>query len=331
MKQLFITEVEQSLLSILDNAQMKALHEALTHALWGKNIVEVDSAIEQPEAQSNAQLLEMFLSAKRVEGCSEKTLHYYQTTIAKLLHTLDKRVVHITTDDLRQYLADYQQASGCSRGNIDNIRRILSSFFAWLEDEDYIVKSPVRRIHRIKTAKIIKEAFTDETIEVLRDTCSEVRNLAMVELLASSGMRVGELVKLNRTDINFNERSCIVFGKGSSEREVYFDARTKIHLWQYLNSRTDDNPALFVSLRSPHKRLEIGGVEFLLRKLGRIAAIENVHPHRFRRTLATRAIDKGMPIEQVQRLLGHKKIDTTMCYALVNQSNVKIAHRRYVG
>ena len=200
-----------------------------------------------------------------------------------------------------------------------------------MEDEDYIVKSPVRRIHRIKTAKIIKEAFTDETIEVLRDTCSEVRNLAMVELLASSGMRVGELVKLNRTDINFNERSCIVFGKGSSEREVYFDARTKIHLWQYLNSRTDDNPALFVSLRSPHKRLEIGGVEFLLRKLGRIAAIENVHPHRFRRTLATRAIDKGMPIEQVQRLLGHKKIDTTMCYALVNQSNVKIAHRRYVG
>ena len=160
MKQLFITEVEQSLLSILDNTQMKALHEALTHALWGKSIVAVDSTVKQPDAQSNAQLLEMFLSAKRVvflsakrvvflsakrvEGCSEKTLHYYQTTIAKLLHTLDKRIVHITTDDLRQYLADYQQASGCSRGNIDNIRRILSSFFAWLEDENYILKSPVR-------------------------------------------------------------------------------------------------------------------------------------------------------------------------------------------
>lgn len=232
---------------------------------------------------------------------------------------------------MRGYLAEYQEANGSSKVTIDNIRRILSSFFAWLEDEDYIMKSPVRRIHKIKTAKIIKEAFSDEHLEVLRDTCNEIRNLAIVELLISSGMRVGELVKLNQDDINFNERSCIVFGKGSSEREVYFDAKAKIHLWQYLQSRKDENSALFVSLRAPYKRLEIGGVELLLRKLGQQAAINNVHPHRFRRTLATMAIDKGMPIEQVQKLLGHVKIDTTMHYALVNQSNVKMAHRRFVG
>ena len=264
-------------------------------------------------------------------GCSEKTIHYYDETIKDLLGKTEKSVREVITEDLRSYLTAYQDERSASKVTIDNIRRILSSFFSWLEDEDYIVKSPVRRIHKIKTAKIIKEAFTDESIEILRDTCSEIRNLAIVELLDSSGMRVGEMVKLNRDDINFNERSCIVFGKGSSEREVYFDAKTKLHLQEYLDSRKDDNPALFVSLRAPHTRLDIGGVEYMLRKLGREAEVNNVHPHRFRRTLATRAIDKGMPIEQVQRLLGHKKIDTTMCYALVNQNNVKNAHRRYVG
>lgn len=331
MKQLFITEVEQSLLSILDNAQMKALHEALTHALWGKNIVAVDSAVEQPEAQSNAQLLEMFLSAKRVEGCSEKTLHYYQTTVAKLLKTLDKRVVHITTDDLRQYLADYQQTSGCSRGNIDNIRRILSSFFAWLEDENYILKSPVRRIHKIRTNKPVKETYSDEALEMMRDNCTHLRDLAMIDMLSSTGMRVGELVHLNISDIDFENRECVVFGKGNKERPVYFDARTKIHLKNYLASRTDQNPALFVTLDKPHARLKISGVEIRLRRLGKMLGLEKVHPHKFRRTLATRAIDKGMPIEQVQRLLGHAKIDTTMQYAMVSQNNVKLSHRKYIG
>lgn len=330
MKEKLMDEVLQAMTDKLSERQKEQLAVAMRECLQKYQLSEVVLPNEDILA-NNSRLLAMFLSSKRIEGCSEKTVVYYQETIQRFFIQVRKEITQIDTDDLRLYLSTYQQERQVSRVTIDNIRRILSSFFAWLEDEDYVVKSPVRRIHRIKTAKIIKEAFTDETIEVLRDTCSEVRNLAMVELLASSGMRVGELVKLNRTDINFNERSCIVFGKGSSEREVYFDARTKLHLQQYLETRTDENPALFVSLRAPYKRLEIGGVEFLLRKLGRLALIENVHPHRFRRTLATRAIDKGMPIEQVQRLLGHKKIDTTMCYALVNQSNVKIAHRRYVG
>lgn len=235
------------------------------------------------------------------------------------------------TDDLRGYLSDYQQQTQCSKGNIDNIRRIMSSFFTWLEDENYILKSPVRRIHKIRSNKTVKETYTDEALETMRDQCGCLRDLAMIDLLASTGMRVGELVRLNRDDIDFENRECVVFGKGSKERPVYFDARTKIHLKNYLENRRDDNPALFVSLLSPYNRLEISGVEVRLRKLGRKLGITKVHPHKFRRTLATRAIDKGMPIEQVQRLLGHAKIDTTMQYAMVNQNNVKISHRKYIG
>ena len=332
MKETLMKEIQQKMNACLNERQREQLTAVLHSCFQNYSVSLCCDAIKVEEAKAeNFRLLEQFLAAKHIEGCSDKTIRYYKETITDLLDKTMKSLRDIFTEDLRSYLTDYQTQRNSSKVTIDNIRRILSSFFSWLEDEDYIVKSPVRRIHKIKTAKIIKEAFTDESIEVLRDTCSEIRNLAIVELLDSSGMRVGEMVKLNRADINFNERSCIVFGKGSSEREVYFDAKAKLHLMAYLDSRKDDNPALFVSLRAPYNRLDIGGVEYMLRKLGKKAAVSNVHPHRFRRTLATRAIDKGMPIEQVQRLLGHKKIDTTMCYALVNQSNVKNAHRRYVG
>lgn len=331
MKEKLMKEIQQQMSGHLSERQQEQLKLVLHRCLLNYGVSDLIGAEVQDESCGNQRMLDMFLAAKQVEGCSEKTLRYYKATIEHFLSKVTRSIRDIITDDLRGYLADYQEGRGSSKVTIDNIRRILSSFFAWLEDEDYIMKSPVRRIHKIKTAKIIKEAFSDEHLELLRDTCDEIRNLAIVELLISSGMRVGELVKLNREDMNFNERSCIVFGKGSSEREVYFDAKTKIHLWQYLQSRQDDNPALFVSLRAPYRRLEIGGVELLLRKLGLETAIANVHPHRFRRTLATMAIDKGMPIEQVQKLLGHVKIETTMHYALVNQSNVKIAHRRFVG
>jgi site-specific recombinase XerD len=287
-----------------------------------------------PESQENARnggLLEVFIAAKRIEGCSEKSLKYYDATIRNMLESVKKPVREINTDDLRGYLADYQKERGSSKVTIDNMRRIFSSFFGWLEDEDYILKSPVRRIHKIKTEKTIKETFSDEGLELLRDAAEEIHDLAMIDLLASTGMRVGELVQLNREDINFHERECVVFGKGGSERVVYFDARTKIHLLNYLDGRNDDNPALFVSLAQPYERLLIGGVETRLREIGKRADIQKVHPHKFRRTLATRAIDKGMPIEQVQRLLGHVKIDTTMHYAMVNQSNVKNSHRKFIG
>ena len=276
-------------------------------------------------------MVELFLAAKRIEGCSEKSLKYYESTIMALLDDLKKDVKHIVTDDIRTYLTEYQARKHSSRVTIDNIRRILSSFFSWLEDEDYILKSPVRRIHKVKTGTNIKETYSDEALELMRDSCPKVRDLAMIDMLASTGMRVGEMVLLNREDINFNERECVVFGKGDKERIVYFDARTKIHLQNYLQSRTDDNPALFVSLQAPYNRMKIGGIEVRLRKLGKRLGLTKVHPHKFRRTLATMAIDKGMPIEQLQQLLGHKRIDTTLQYAMVKQSNVKIAHRKYIG
>ena len=331
MKNQLISEITRQMIPYLDNAQMEQLQSVLQHALWNVQITSNEDGAQQPDKETNAELLDMFLSAKRVEGCSEKTLRYYETSIRRLFAAVDSHVTHMQTDDLRGYLSDYQQQTQCSKGNIDNIRRIMSSFFTWLEVENYILKSPVRRIHKIRSNKTVKETYTDEALETMRDQCGCLRDLAMIDLLASTGMRVGELVRLNRDDIDFENRECVVFGKDSKERPVYFDARTKIHLKNYLESRSDDNPALFVSLLSPYNRLEISGVEVRLRKLGRKLGITKVHPHKFRRTLATRAIDKGMPIEQVQRLLGHAKIDTTMQYAMVNQNNVKISHRKYIG
>ena len=327
MEQNFITDIIQGMLPYLNNAQYAKLQEVLKHTLADYEITQKQNA----EKETKVDLVELFLAAKRVEGCSEKSLKYYKATIDTMLDELQIDVKHIVTEDIRNYLTEYQERKGSSKVTIDNIRRILSSFFSWLEDEDYILKSPVRRIHKVKAASNIKETYSDEALELMRDNCTELRDLAMIDMLASTGMRVGEMVLLNRSDIDFNERECIVFGKGSKERIVYFDARTKIHLQNYLESRTDGNPALFVSLKAPHERLQIGGIEVRLREFGRQLGLPKVHPHKFRRTLATMAIDKGMPIEQLQQLLGHKKIDTTMQYAMVKQSNVKIAHRKYIG
>ena len=328
MKEELMTEVMQHMLSYLDNAQMKQLRQVMEQALCRYDVTELEM---KPEEDDSNNLIARFIAAKRIEGCSEKTLKYYQTTIDALVVSIGKSVRHIHTEDLRIYLTEYQSQKQSSRVTIDNIRRILSSFFSWLEDEDYIIKSPVRRIHKVKTASSIKETYSDEDLEKMRDNCEELRDLAMIDMLASTGMRVGEMVLLNRDDINFAERECVVFGKGDKERIVYFDARAMLHLQNYLNSRADDNQALFVTLRAPHERIQIGGIEHRLREMGKRLNITKVHPHKFRRTLATMAIDKGMPIEQLQRLLGHQRIDTTLQYAMVKQSNVKTAHRKYIG
>ena len=327
----FVNDVLRDMLAYLDNGQAEQLRRVLRHNLFGYEIQRSDSTSGKDVDTENARLTNAFLSAKRIEGCSEKSLSYYRKTIETMSGKIGKGITHITTNDLRSYLTDYQSERKSSKVTIDNIRRILSSFFSWLEDEDYILKSPVRRIHKVKTAVTIKETYTDETLETMRDHCDSLRDLALIDMLASTGMRVGELVLLNREDINFEERECVVFGKGSKERMVYFDARTKIHLQNYLAQRTDSNNALFVSLKAPYERLQIGGVESRLRELGKRLSLPRVHPHKFRRTLATMAIDKGMPVEQLQRLLGHQRIDTTLQYAMVKQSNVKIAHRKYIG
>ena len=326
-----ITEIEQGMAKFLNNEQMERLEEVLTHCFYDKEVIINEGAKIKNEEVENKNLLKLFLAAKRVEGCSEKSLKYYKSTLDNMLQELSKPVKQVMTDDLRKYLAEYQINGKAGKVTIDNIRRIFSSFFSWLEDENYIIKSPARRIHKVKAGKTVKETYSDETLEILRDNCTSLRDLAIIDLLASTGMRVGELVNLNRYDIDFENRECIVLGKGDKERRVYLDARSKIHLQNYLRSRTDDNPALFVTLINPYKRLEISGVEIRLRQLGRKLNISKVHPHKFRRTMATRAIDKGMPIEQVQLLLGHQKIDTTLQYAMVSQNNVKLSHQKYIS
>lgn len=327
MKENLIKDIVQSMLPYLNNEQMEKLQSVLYYTI-AKYEVIVD---KQKENNLERNYVELFLTAKRIEGCSEKSLKYYKSTIDRAISIVGKGVRQIETDDIRCYLIKYQEKNKSSKITIDNIRRILSSFFSWLEEEDYILKSPVRRIHKIRAGTTIKETYSDEAMELLRDNCTELRDLAIIDMLSSTGIRVGEMVSLNRNDIDFSERECIVFGKGNKERIVYFDARTKIHLQNYLRSRTDDNLALFVSLTAPHERLQIGGVESRLRKLGKQLGLIKVHPHKFRRTLATMAIDKGMPIEQLQHLLGHRKIDTTLQYAMVKQNNVKLAHRKYIG
>ena len=322
-----INEIELAMLNVLDNEQLSQLRKVLNYTFRNVSVTEKTTQHES----SNEVLIESFIAAKKVEGCSSKSLSYYKSTIINALEKIQKEVIHITTDDLRTYLNNYQETSCASKVTVDNIRRILSSFFSWLEEENYIVKSPVRRIHKVKVGKTVKETYSDEALEQMRDHCSNARDLAIIDLLASTGMRVGELVRLNRSDIDYQNRECIVTGKGDKQRKVYFDARTKIHLQKYVDSRNDTNEALFVSLLAPYNRLQISGVEIRLRQLGRELNISRVHPHKFRRTLATMAIDKGMPIEQVQHLLGHQSLDTTLQYAMVNQNNVKLSHHKFIG
>ena len=330
MKEKLILEISNAMTDILSVEQLAKLNGVLLKTI-SKYTVSMGEEQAPSLATSNETLLKAFLSAKQVEGCSQPTIRYYGNTIKQLADNMPKRFTDYTTEDIRAYLAVFQQKHNATKVTVDNVRRIFSSFFSWLEEEDYILKNPVRRIHKVKTGTQVREVLSDESLESIRDTCIHSRDLAMIDLLASTGMRVGELVKLNREDINFTERECVVFGKGNKQRIVYFNARTKIHLQQYLNERSDENEALFVSLNNPQKRLQISGVEVRLRKIGCEANVPRVHPHKFRRTLATMAIDKGMPVEQVQKLLGHVKIDTTMHYAMVSQNNVKLSHRRFIS
>ena len=327
MKKEVLGVIIDEITPIISLEQLDIIVEILNKNLKNKEIID----ITQSQPQTNEDALNSFLSAKKIEGCSLKSIAFYQVTLLKMFNYISKLYVFINTEDIRLFLSEYQSAHNISKVTIDNMRRIISSFFTWLENEDYIIKSPARRIHKVKIPKMVKETFSEETIELMRQNCTNIRNLAILDILFSTGMRVGELVRLNKSDIDFQNKECLVLGKGNKQRKVYFDAKTKIHLQQYLQSRNDTNNALFVSLLAPYERLKISGVEIMLRKLGENINIKNVHPHKFRRTLATKAIDKGMPIEQVQHLLGHAKIDTTLGYAMVDEENVKISHKKFLG
>lgn len=318
-----IVTVLNEMSEYLSIAQMKKLQEVILKTFAENEVSKTDI--------SNDEFLDLFLAAKRIEGCSERIINYYQITVKHLLSQTDTSVRKLSTEQIREYLSNYQRINNCSNVTIDNVRRNISSFFSWLEEEDYILKSPMKRIHKIKTKTVVKNVISDEGIERLRDNCKEKRDLAIIDLLYSTGIRVGELVNLNIDDIDLEGRECVVYGKGDKERRVYFDAKTKVHLKEYIESRKDTNSALFVTLDAPFDRLKISGVEIRLRKLGRELNLERIHPHKFRRSMATRAIDKGMPIEQVQKILGHSQIDTTMQYAMVNQNNVKTAHQKFLS
>lgn len=288
-------------------------------------IDEIDS-----RPKTNIDALNLFISSKEIEGCSSKTLHYYKSTLSIMLNEIKKQYYVVSTEDLRTYLSSYKEKGSASKITVDNVRRIISSFFSWLETENYINKSPARRIHKVRSGKQVKEVYSDEMIELIKQAAKNNRDIAIIDLLISTGIRVGELVRLNIIDVDFENKECVVFGKGNKQRKVYFDAKTKLHLLQYLETRKGRNEALFTSLLYPYNRLEISGVEIMLKKIGRSIGLKRVHPHKFRRTLATKAIDKGMPIEQVQHLLGHAKIDTTLEYAMVDDSNVKLSHKKYL-
>ncbi|WP_173327111.1 site-specific tyrosine recombinase/integron integrase [Sharpea azabuensis] len=318
-----IVKVLNEMSAYLTIEQMRKLQEVIMKT-FAENTLEKQNI-------SNEDFMQMFFAAKQIEGCSSRTIKFYKTTLETMFSQIETEVRKITTEEMREYLSEYQKRNNCSNVTIDNVRRNISSFFSWLEEEDYILKSPMKRIHKIKTKKVVKNTISDEAIEKLRDGCKTTRDKAIIDLLYSTGMRVGELVNLNIDDIDLEGRECVVYGKGDKERRVYFDAKSKVHLKEYIDSRADDNPALFVTLNAPFKRLKISGVEIRLRELGRELKVERIHPHKFRRTMATRAIDKGMPIEQVQKILGHSQIDTTMQYAMVNQNNVKASHQKYIS
>lgn len=325
-----IAEIKNAMATCLLPEQMKRLESVLE-----RFIGDTDKENNSDKEKNNSEYLDSFLATKRMEGCSPQTEKLYTFVIKKYTENIMKDIRLVDTEDIRKYLSEYQSMNNCSGVSLDNIRRVLSSYYKWLEEEDYIIKSPMRRIHRIKAQQTVKEPLADEEIEQLRSECAKkLRDTAIIDMLLSSGIRVGELVKLNKNSVNLAERSCVVLGKGNKERVVYFDVRTKIEIERYLKTRKDNNDALFVSEReykdSGRKRLSINAVESFVRNIGKRKLIVKVHPHRFRRTMATRAIDKGMPIEQVQVLLGHTQIATTLRYAMVQQKNVRIAHQKYL-
>lgn len=325
-KEEFLSKLLDVMKPFIWKKDVKAVKDTITKCFEGVEVRQIDDG----NPITNEDALKLFVDAKRIEGCSERSIGYYNTTLKALFKSITKNYLVIETEDLRKYLSDYSQNSKASKITVDNVRRVISTFFSWLESENYIMKSPTRRIHKIKVGKVVKETYSDEMIELIRQNVSSHRDLTIIDFLISTDVRVGELVKLNITDLNLEAKECVVVGKGNKQRKVYFDARTKIEIQQYLSSRNDDSKALFVSLSKPFNRLQISGVETVLKKIGKKVGLGRVHPHKFRRTLATKAIDKGMPIEQVQKMLGHAKIDTTLEYAMVDENNVKNSHKKYL-
>lgn len=271
--------------------------------------------------------VQMFIVTKKVEGCTENTIHYYAGTLRRFFNEINQRLEEITADQIRYYLAIRSTRDKLSKTSQDNELRVLKSFFKWCSGEEYIERNPTENVKAVKKEKRIKRAFSETELELIREKAGNTRDKAIVEVLYSTGVRVSELCGMNRSDIVNDE--IIVFGKGEKERTVYLNARAKIAIADYLSSRKDNEQALFIGERTK-KRLGKGGVERMIRELGKSAGVSNCHPHRFRRTAGTIALNRGMPLEQVQQMLGHEDIATTTIYARSEERNVKASHGKYV-
>ena len=325
-----IDRIIPNVLRWMNGREMGELKNALYYVLSEYDISEKCTDLQRVD-RSWESVLGTFLVRKRVEGRSERTLSLYNLHLRRMLQNLNKPVEEITEADLFLYIEMYKRKRNVSGVYLDNIRLVFSSFFGWLNIKGYISRNPAAGLDPIKAEKRIKKPLSDTDLEKLRRKCRLERDLALIEFLYSTGVRVSELVALNRQDIDFSSMDVIVYGKGAKERETYLTAASCMHLKEYLDSRTDDNEALFVGLKSPHKRLTVSGVEEILRRLGKQTGIEKVHPHRFRRTMATNILNKGMPIEEVKEILGHVKLDTTMIYCQVNKENVRHSHRKFMS
>ena len=280
---------------------------------------------------TNMGLVRKFIATKKLEGKSERTLRRYQPELEKLVYFLDKKLYEVSPYDLRLYLSLYKEQRKISNRTLENMRKTISTFFGWLHDEGLIGQNPARAVKQIKYDKIVRKPFTRVERERLKNACCQLRDLALTEFLYASGLRVSEVVSLDRTSIDFITREATVIGKGGKERRFYLSEVCAEYLRQYLNSRCDNNAALFVGTKSPYRRLTKEGVEYIVKDLGRRAGVSNVHPHRFRRTLATDLVRKGVPIQDVAQILGHSDLRTTQVYVALDQSTVKYHYSQAVA
>lgn len=314
----------------LTDEQLQKLENVLVMQMHGLRIEEESTELVVSERHWE-KVLRLYIASKRLENCADSTLESYERCIRMLMQELNKRLPDITTNDLRYYLAMYQERRKISMSYMETLRHYISSFFTWVADEGYIIRNPARRLKRVKVPQKLKKPYTAEEREHLKDIAKTQRDLAIMELLYSTAGRIGEVVALNRNDIDFYRKEIVIWGeKGKRERTVYLTDGCIYHLRKYLESRTDNNPALFVTLRKPYARIGKKGIEAMLRNLGRSAGI-HAHPHKFRRTLLTDGGARGIPLQELQAYAGHKKADTTMLYITVKQDQVKASFMRCIA
>lgn len=324
-----ILDVLRKMQELLSEEQLKELQNALNMVFAGCKIAE-ETGLRVAERRWEEDL-EDFLVSKALEGRSAETVKRYRYELNRLLSYIDKTIADIRPGDISGYMRMYKRIRGISNQTLKNIRTVFSSFFAWLRDRERIGKNPMTLVEDVKIESTIRRPYTDEEREMMLRECNNIRDKAMLEFLYSTAIRVSELARLNKEDVRFSSKDLIVYGKGAKERRVYINDRTNMYLREYLQSRSDDNPALFVGLADPHRRLTKGGIEDIIRRIGRRAGVEKAHPHRFRRTALTNALNRGMPLQEAMILAGHAKPETTMRYCTVDQEAVQYHHKKHLS